>query len=412
MNASHCDTVVIVGAGPLGLLMALALSERNIPSILLDKCNEQDLINSPDQRSFAIAADGKDFFKNYNIWDSIKQETSPILDILIMDICHSTSVFFKNIDSVPSSFSDTEERNQTSLPLGYMIHFNTFIKILWEKILKQPCIQCYLEAEILSFDNTSHGVTVKFNYQNVQKIAKGNLLIGADGFNSIVRKKLNIAHSSWDYYQTCLVFNLQHQEPHCYRAYEIFTPQGPFASLPLKDPYTSAIVWTKSHKMANHFMTLSHEVLMEEMYEMYKQKLTPVKLLSLPQSFQVHLSLTQSYISLSTILIGDAAHRIHPIAGQGVNLGIRDIATLIPILEKGKKIGLSLNHPSNLEIYEKERYSNNLIMAMLTDNLLKIFRPKGGMIFLRKMGFFILENSSFLKKFLVDHAMGKTMGKK
>jgi 2-octaprenyl-6-methoxyphenol hydroxylase len=236
---------------------------------------------------------------------------------------------------------------------------------------------------------------------------KARLLVAADGKNSWVRKYIGIKAHRYDYRQTAIVADISHELPHDGAAIEKFMPQGPFAILPKSDGHSSAIVWTIASENADDIRELSQDDLRSIVFSNFGDYLGELKLLSEIKFFPLELVHAKSYIASRVVLVGDSAHAMHPIAGQGLNLGIRDIKELISLVTEYHELGLDIGSESLLKRYQKNRYPDNNFMLAATHNLNLLFANESR--FLRKirgLGMKMVNSSEVAKKFFMEYASG------
>ena len=377
--------IIIIGANLTGLCTALALSRLNQPSILIDK---KDLLNNAkDFRAIALSYGSKQILEQIGLWSALEPYAGPIKQIRVTDQYSPLFLHFNN--------------NET---LGYLVESHDLQRIAYEHVAKDPNITIFSNTAYELLENNYDQITIRIH----DKIYSTNLLIAADGKFSHLRKLANIKHLSHNYKQTAIVCRLQHQLPHDNIAQEIFLPNGPFAILPLKNPNQSGIVWTETPEIADSLMLLEKDKFSYFLNQKFTDYLGEINLIGEIISYPLELILAEKYYYNRIMLIGDSAHSIHPIAGQGFNLGLRDIDALTSLYSKYQNLGLELGCYQSLKEYETLRMQDNLNMAAITDSLNKLFSNNlAPLSILRKLGLACVEQIPPLKKFFMEYAMAK-----
>ncbi|MDG1859909.1 MAG: UbiH/UbiF/VisC/COQ6 family ubiquinone biosynthesis hydroxylase, partial [Emcibacteraceae bacterium] len=308
--------VLISGAGVVGMTLACALAENGVSVVIVDTMDiEASLSDEFDGRSYAISYAPFVMLKTLGLWDKIGYEAQPINEIHVTD---GDSPAFLHFDE--SELGDG--------PLGQMVEVRHVRAGLYEGVKNHKNITLIAPDKIVSTENNTGNVTVILESGTIIESA---LLIGAEGRKSTLRQQNDINVRVWDYKQTGIVTTVDHELPHQGIAHEKFFPSGPFAILPLQGN-RSSIVWCEPPDRAKAIMTLNERGFNAELSKKFGDFLGDVKSIGLRWSYPLSMQLADHYTSERFCLIGDAAHGIHPIAGQGFNLGLRDIAALTEVL--------------------------------------------------------------------------------
>lgn len=388
------NNIIIGGAGISGLITAFILANKNFHITLIDKNNLQEpSINVKDARSSAISFQSMKLLQEWNIWESLAPYSGKIDEIRITNNHHPLFLHFDGKENFDHS-------------LGYMILNNDITLNLLNLVKNHPNITILGEQIIKNINYVDNLIEVETDKTKIH----AKLLIGADGKFSTIRNLLNIENFTYDYKQTALVFNVYHELPHNQIAHEIFMKNGPFAILPLKDENLSSIVWTEETNIAKDYLSLDIDEFNYHLQNKFKEILGNIKVTSNIISYPLSVMIAKKYIAKRVALIADAAHSIHPIAGQGLNQGIKDIASLFKKINEHQSLGLDIASFTMLEEYQTSRNFDNLAMYFITDGFNKLFSNDIKFIkFARIAGIAAVNKSSFLKNFFMKYAMGKRL---
>jgi 2-octaprenyl-6-methoxyphenol hydroxylase len=377
---------IIIGASLTGLCCAIALSNLGQTSILVDR----KAIGKPsykDTRAIALSYGSKQILEAIDLWKSLEPLAGKIDKIRVTD---QHSPLFLHFDN-----------NST---LGYIIESDDIQNIMYEHAVNDKNITIMDNTTYEVLENNEQEVIIKLN----SEIYKTNLLIAADGKFSNLRKLCNIEYVEHNYNQTAIVCKVKHQKIHNNIAQEMFHRNGPFAILPLKDPNQAGIVWTESPEAAEILLSQSTDKFDYFLGKKFTDYLGNIETISKPTSYPLKLIMAKKYYRNRIILVGDSAHSIHPIAGQGFNLAIQDIAFLSKLYLKYKNIGLDIGCFQSLNEYEKMRMKDNISMAIITDALNKLFSNNIPIIReARKIGLSIVNKVPLLQKYFMEYAMKK-----
>jgi 2-octaprenyl-6-methoxyphenol hydroxylase len=386
--------VVIAGGGLTGLGLAIALKQslgEHFAVVLADP----GLDRTNDTRASAIAAAARRLFETLGVWRSLEAQAQPILDMVVTD---------SNLDdAMRPRFLTFDGEISPGEPFAHMIENAPLIAALLGKA----------KAENVDLRATAvSGVETSANRAMVQlgdgtKIS-ARLVAAADGARSAIREQAGIATFGWDYGQSGIVTTVAHERDHRGRAEEHFLPAGPFAILPLTGR-RSSIVWTEESGLAERIVKLPDDEFHAELEKRFGLHLGDIKAEGPRRAFPLGLSVARSFIAERIALVGEAAHVIHPIAGQGLNMGLRDVAALAEAVVDSARLGLDPGGAATLERYQRWRRFDTMAMGVATDGLNRLFSNRSDMLrLLRDVGLGLVDRLPSLKEFFIREAAGLT----
>lgn len=388
--------VAIVGGGLSGTTMAAVLGTAGLRVALIER-NAPSLLEAPayDGRTTAITYGSRQIMERGGLWDALAAEACPIDDIRVAD---GRSPLFLHFDS----------REVGDEPFGWIIENRLIRRALHARLTELDTITHIAPAAVAEID--ASGELAHLTLADRRKIA-ADLVIGADGRDSFVRKAADIGTVGWEYRQHAIVTVMGHELPHGNIAVENFLPAGPFAILPMNDApdgtYRSSIVWTDQSESAPLYMKLAGPAFDAELQRRAGDWLGRVWDLGPRFIHPLHLRHAKRYVAPRMALIADAAHVIHPIAGQGLNLGMRDIGLLADLLIARRRSGLDLGDPALLARYERARRMDNVAYSAATDILDRLFSNSIPPIRIaRRLGLGTVNRIPPLRRFFMRHAMG------
>ena len=388
--------VLIAGGGFAGLALAIALRQALGESFSVGVADPAfAAAKSGDPRASAIAAAAQHLFEAIGVWDAVAGEAQPILDMVVTDS--------KLDDAVRPTFLTFGGEVEPGKPFAHMIENRHLIDALVAKAAHAGVV--LRKTPLESFSATAHAVNA--NLANGDSISAG-LLVGADGARSIVREQAGIATHGWDYDQAAIVTTVAHERDHKGCAKEHFLPAGPFAILPLTGR-RSSIVWTEEKHEAERLVALPDAKFHAELEKRFGLQLGDIEVAGPRRAFPLGLFTARAFIGERLALIGDAAHIIHPIAGQGLNMGLRDAATLAEVIADAARLGLDPGAPDVLERYQRWRRFDTMSMGAATDGLNRLFSNRSDALRLfRDIGLGLVERLPALKRVFIREAAGFT----
>ncbi|MGA8962079.1 MAG: ubiquinone biosynthesis hydroxylase [Pseudolabrys sp.] len=388
--------VAVGGAGFAGLALAIALRQAlgdPFAVTVIDPTLAH--AQSKDPRASAIAAAARRLFEAIDVWDAVAPKAQPILDMVVTDS--------KLDDAVRPTFltfgGDVEEGE----PFAHMVENRHLVDAL---ATKARDLGVDLRAgAVAGFENAGNGVDVSLADGEV---ISARLLVGADGAHSLIRERAGIANHGWSYNQSAIVTTVAHEREHNGRADEHFLPAGPFAILPLTGKRCS-IVWTENTREAQRIVALPDDEFHKELEKRFGLQLGELKVIGPRRAFPLGLFTARTFIGERLALIGDAAHIIHPIAGQGLNMGLRDVAALAEAIADAARLGLDPGGPDVLERYQRWRRFDTMTMGIATDGLNRLFSNHSDVLRLaRDIGLGLVERMPALKRMFIREAAGFT----
>ncbi|UGV24421.1 ubiquinone biosynthesis hydroxylase [Rhodopseudomonas boonkerdii] len=386
--------IVIGGGAFAGLALALALRQGlgpDVPVVVADPA----LATRPsrDPRASAIVAACRRMFGAIGVWDAVAAESQPILDMVVTDS--------KVDDATRPTFLTFAGEVEPGEPFAHMVENRRLID---ELVLHTEAAGIDLRATaVASFDTRPDGVSVTLGDGSVIGAA---LLVAADGARSKLRERAGIATHGWDYDQSGIVVTVGHERDHEGRAEEHFLPAGPFAILPLRGN-RSSLVWTEKRRDAERIVALPDDEFHTELERRFGLHLGEVKALDKPRAFPLGYFVARSFIGERLALIGDAAHVIHPIAGQGLNMGLKDVAALAETIVDAARLGMDFGQADVLERYQRWRRFDTMSMGLATNVLNFMFSNDLPFVrSIRDIGLGIVDRLPPLKGAFIKQAAG------
>ena len=392
----HQAEVVVGGAGFAGLALAIALRQGlGDPFTVTVADPALAHARSRDPRASAIAAAARRLFEAIGVWDAVAENAQPILDMVVTDS--------KLDDAVRPAFLTFGGEVEEGEPFAHMIENRHLVDALAEKA---KSLGVELRATpVAGFAAAANSTEVQF--ADGETIT-ARLLVGADGARSLIREQAGIATHGWNYDQSAIVTTVAHEREHNGRAEEHFLPAGPFAILPLTGRRCS-IVWTETSGEADRIVALADNEFHAELEKRFGLQLGDIEVVGPRRAFPLGLFTARTFIGQRLALVGDAAHIIHPIAGQGLNMGLRDVAALAEAIADAARLGLDPGGPEVLERYQRWRRFDTMTMGVATDGLNRLFSNHSDALRLvRDIGLGLVERMPMLKRMFIREAAGFT----
>ena len=387
--------LLILGGGLVGTTLALAAAKKGLSSHLVDRADPADLTAEGfDGRASAISTASWRLFRNIGLASTLEPHGCEIEAIAVVDQMKPGRIDFR-----PEPHEGT---------LGRMFANRQLRIALFEAAKAEPLIALHAPVEVASRHRDAFSVSATLADGMV---LEADLLVGAEGRGSPTREEAELKMASWDYSHRAIITGLNHSKPHEGVAWEIFYEDGPFALLPMLDgpggEHRSALVWTVDEKDAAGVLKMGDRAFLAEVEKRMGTILGTLELNSGRSSYPLSFQHTARIVGERMALVGDSAHGMHPIAGQGLNLGLRDVGALVEVLEEARRLGLDLGDAQVLERYEKWRALDSIMVMGATDTLTRLFGVPGKTASaIRRLGMAGVQRSGWLKRFFMDEARG------
>ena len=384
--------VIILGGGLVGSTLALALGAHGLSSIIVDPADPETVLAPGfDGRASAIASASWRMLQAIGIGERLEGKGCPISAIRVSDGLKPGALDFEPSDEDGA--------------LGIMFENRLLRQTLYAAVAEADPIELLMPARPVETIRGEHGVIVRLVDG---RELRAPLLVAAEGRNSPTRAAAGINVARWQYEHTAIIAAIGHEVPHQGVAYEIFYPSGPFAILPMLPGNRSALVWSVAKEDAPGYLKLGSRGFLNELHAQMGGLLGKLELLAPLSSYPLGFHHAGRIIDTRLALIGDAAHGIHPIAGQGLNLGLRDVAALTEVLVDGARLGLDLGDAQLLKRYGRWRSLDTFLVAASTDGLARLFGIKGGTASaVRRFGLSTVQRVAPLKDFFMAEARGE-----
>ena len=375
----------------VGLTFAVTAADSGFDVCVVDREDEAAMRDAPfDGRASAIAHASVQLLRASGAWQRMAPEAQPIRDIRVSD---GESRLFLHYD----------HRDLGSEPFGYMVENRHIRRALFDLARTQTGLTLHMANGVAALERGPGAVEARlFDGREV----RASLAIAADGHASPTRDAAGIPVAGWRYEQIGIVCTVAHERGHGAVAHERFLAPGPFAILPLKGRRAS-LVWTEHADLAPAIMALDDEGFADEMRQRFGDFLGATEIVGPRWSYPLALHHAERYIGHRLALVGDAAHSLHPIAGQGLNLGFRDVAALVEVALDAHRLGLDFGQLDALDRYQRWRRSDNMLLLAVTDGLNRLFSNDSDTLrVIRDLGLAAVDRLPALKRFFMAHAGG------
>lgn len=383
--------VVVLGGGLAGLTLATALGSAGVATVCIDRDRPEHQARADfDLRTTALSFGSQQILAGIGVWCHLAEQAGPIREIRVADNRAPLFVHYDHREVGPE-------------PLGWIVE-NTVIRAgLMRRLADLPTVRHWAPATVTGFDRLSSGVLVSL--ADGRRV-RARMLVGADGRGSLVRRFAGVDVVSWSYAQSSIVCTIGHERPHQETAIERFLPGGPFAVLPMTGR-RSSIVWSERSELVADYLALPPPEFEAELRARVGDHLGTVHVIGGRAAYPLSLQLALRQIADRIALIGEAAHAIHPVAGQGLNMGMRDVAALAEVVADQVRLGLDPGAPDVLERYQRWRRFDNLSLSLVCDSLVRLFSNDVTPVkLMRDLGLGLVNQIAPARRFFMRHAMG------
>jgi len=385
--------VVVIGGGVVGLTVALTLATSELNVAVIDaQVGDQSLDATPQLRVSTFTLATQTVMEKLGVWPLLDQER----------LCAYQHMSVWDQDSFANIGFSHEDVQQPYL--GHVVENQNLRRALWLKAQQSKHISLIAPKKV---SKMVFGQQESFLTLDDENMLTARLVVGADGANSMVRQKANLPLTFWDYEHHSIVATIKTSLPHDNTARQVFTAHGPLAFLPLWDQHHCSIVWSQQEPIAKQLLALDNAAFAKALMATFDMRLGICELVSERHSFPLKMRYARQWVTDRVALVGDAAHTVHPLAGQGANLGIMDAVALaeqvIKISEQGKDIGLS----KNLRPYERWRKTEAVKMIATMESFKRLFDGANPVQkFVRDIGLSAMDQLPRAKQNIVRHAIG------
>ncbi|PIV77391.1 MAG: 2-octaprenyl-6-methoxyphenyl hydroxylase [Rhodobacteraceae bacterium CG17_big_fil_post_rev_8_21_14_2_50_63_15] len=397
-SMEHDSDLLIIGGGLNGPALALAAARAGLTSTVIDALPEPVRKTATfDGRAYALALASVRLLRNLGVWDRVAENAQPMLEIKVSDgrAGQGPSPFFLHFDH-----AEIEEG-----PMGHVLEDRFLRRALLDAMTETPEIRQVSGDTVTAQESDGAAVSVTLASGQVRR---GRLLVGADGRASGTAARAGIRRTGWGYGQTALVAAIEHDLPHHGIAHQFFMPPGPLAILPLPGN-VSSIVWSETEETAARFATLPDADFIEVLRPRFGDFLGAIRLSGKRFTYPLNLTVANSFVADRLALIGDAAHGMHPIAGQGLNAGLRDVAALAQVLGEGTRRGEDIAAPDVLARYQQWRRFDTATLALATDLTNRLFSNDNPLLRVaRDLGMGAVSHMPGLRRGFIREAAGLT----
>ena len=390
--------IAIIGGGLNGPTLALALAKAGLRVTVIDTLEIKTRKNAAfDGRSYALALTSTRLLQGIGVWDAVKDNAQPMLEIKVTDgrAGDGPSPMFMHFDH-----AEIEEG-----PMGFMVEDRHLRRALLDAVTVTSDITQMSGETVVSQQVDAAGVTLTLA---TGKTLRARLAVGADGRSTGTGERAGIKRIGWAYGQTALVCAIKHEKPHHGIAHQFFMPPGPLAILPLTGN-RSSIVWSETAQNAAAINALSDDAYLDVLRPRFGSFLGELSLAGQRYTYPLSLSLAHNMVAPRVALVGDAAHGVHPIAGQGLNAGLRDVAALAEVVADTLRRGEDIGSDSALARYQEWRRFDNTTLALATDSFNRLFSNDNALVRMaRDIGMAAVNAMPGLRRGFIREAAGLT----
>jgi 2-octaprenyl-6-methoxyphenol hydroxylase len=388
--------VAIGGGGSVGLALACALTDAFRGELRIAVFDRGRLAGAGDPRASALSVTSKRLLSVIGVWSAIADAAQPVTAIDITDSSLG--------DAVRPVLLSYDNRLAGDEPASYIVENDGLRQALIGAVAARPAIAVFEGSPVEDYAADTGGIELRLGQRRLRAL----LLIAADGRASRLREMAGIKILRWSYPQTGIVTTVSHAKPHFGRAVQHFLPSGPFAILPLRRD-RSAITWSEDASKARELLALDNTAFAAELGRRFDYRLGAIETVGQRAAWPLDMQLARALIEDRLALVGDAAHVVHPIAGQGLNLGLRDVAALVEVVYDAARLGLDIGSALVLERYQRWRRLDSALSAATYDGLNRLFSSDSNLLrTARDFGLALVEQLPAVKQFFVAEAAGLT----
>jgi 2-octaprenyl-6-methoxyphenol hydroxylase len=391
-KCSEYDAIV-VGGGIVGAVAACGLGQIGLRVAIVEAASSS--VAAQRGQAYSINLLSAQVFEDLGLWQTIRPQVETYRSVQLSDGDYGKVVRFLPEDLGAET-------------IGYVAEHRVLIEVLQNELQRLPNLDWICPAKVVETVRSDDKTLVTIHQDGITRQLKTALVVAADGNQSPLRTAANIKTIGWKYWQSCVVAFIKPEYPHDQIAYERFQPDGPFAILPLPNGLCR-IVWTALSSDTDRILNLSPTDFMAELRDRYGDHMGTLTLVGKPSVFPVRLLHSTKYVQPGLALIGDAAHCCHPVGGQGINLGIRDAAALVNVMQKTIGHHADIGSLPVLKQYEQWRMWENLLVLGLTDTLTRVFSNKVlPIVILRRMSLWVLQHVAPIRSLVLRLMQGLT----
>jgi len=394
MSTPETYDMIIVGGGMVGASLAIALAHTGLRLALVEAYTPgSDTQPSYDDRAIALAYGTRRIFEATGVWPALGEVAETIRDIHVSDRGHF-------------GFTRLSAADEGVPALGHVVTARELGHVLLDRMRQDVSLEVIAPARVISFEDRGEQVRVEIERDGVMSTLHCRMLVAADGGNSEIREQLGVPVQRWQYGQSAVVTNITPAQPHNNVAYERFTDTGPVALLPMTEQ-RCAVVWTVRDEQVDGVLALNDDAFLSAFQERFGYRLGRFLRAGKRSAYPLSLLRARESVRGRVAIIGNAAHTLHPIAGQGFNLGIRDVAALAEVVDDAFRAGRDIGAAESLAVYENWRLAEQRNVALATDGLARLFsNPLATVRLGRNLGLLAVEFLPGAKHPLARAAMG------